>query len=213
MSTAKLLLALRKAGATGISAPRCGGCERELRYVRSQGAGDWGCSPCLERMHACAGCGEQRRPVTLDRQGRHRCQNCPDDQGDPLQELTQLVTALDPGLSRETIEATLQQATTRPAGQRRAAWAIVGRPDLLTGAGACAPSPAVLRFIDGLAAAGATQIVRPACPRCNGVKALSKLLDSLIMFRRALGFRGITCRPASAWTVVCRSLPTRATVA
>jgi hypothetical protein len=164
-------------------------------------------------MHACAGCGEQRRPVTLDRQGRHRCQNCPDDQGDPLQELTQLVTALDPGLSRETIEATLQQATTRPAGQRRAAWAIVGRPDLLTGAGACAPSPAVLRFIDGLAAAGATQIVRPACPRCNGVKALSKLLDSLIMFRRALGFRGITCRPASAWTVVCRSLPTRATVA
>jgi hypothetical protein len=178
LSAAKLLRALRKAGATGISAPRCGGRERELRYVRSQGAGDWGCSPCLERMHACAGCGEQRRPVTLDRQGRHRCQNCPDDQGDPLPELTQLVTALDPGLSRETIEATLQQATTRPAGQRRAAWAIVGRPGLLTGAGAYAPSPAVLRFTDGLAAAGAAQIVRPACPRCNGVKALSKLLDS-----------------------------------
>jgi hypothetical protein len=53
----------------------------------------------------------------------------------------------------------------------------VERPDLLTGAGADAPAPAVLRFIDGLVAAGATKVIKPACPRCTGVKALSKLLD------------------------------------
>jgi hypothetical protein len=177
LATARLLLALRTAGAAGISAPRCGGCMRELRYVRSADGGDWGCSPCLERPRPCAGCGELRRAVTLDRHGRHRCQNCPDTDGDPLEELARLVTALDPGLGRETITAALRQATSRPAGQRRLAWAIVARPDLLTGAGACAPSPAVLRFIDGLAKAGAAGIVKPACPRCAGVKALSKLLD------------------------------------
>ena len=177
LSAARLLLALRKEGAAGVSAPRCGGCMRELRYVRSQGGGGWGCSPCLEQVHACAGCGEQRRAVTLDRHGQRRCQNCPDTGGDPLEELAQLVTALDPGLSRETITATLQQATSRPAGQRRLAWAIVARPDLLTGAGADAPAPAVLRFINGLVAAGAAKVVKPACPRCTEVKALSKLLD------------------------------------
>jgi len=177
LAAGKLLLALRKAGATGVSAPRCGGCMRELRYVRSQRGGDWGCSPCLERLCTCAGCGAQRRAVTLDRRGGHRCQNCPDNDGDPVEELAQVVTALDPGLSRETVAAALRHATTRPAGQRRLAWAIVDRPDLLTGAGADAPAPAVLRFIDGLVAAGAVTVVRPACPRCTGVKALPKLLD------------------------------------
>ena len=139
LATARLLLALRTAGAAGVSAPRCGGCMRELRYVRSRAvatgaaAGAWsGSVP----ARAAANCGE-RSP--LDRHGRHRCQNCPDTDGDPLEELAQLVTALDPGLSRETIAATLQQATSRPAGQRRLAWAIAARPDLLTGAGACAP--------------------------------------------------------------------------
>jgi hypothetical protein len=54
LATARLLLALRTAGAAGISAPRCGGCMRELRYVRSADGGDWGCSPCLERPRPCA---------------------------------------------------------------------------------------------------------------------------------------------------------------
>ena len=177
-STAKLLLALNRAGATEVSPPRCGGCSRQLRYLRSRRGGDWGCSPCLEQRHTCAGCGEHRRAVTVDRHGGHRCQNCPDSGGDPLQELARLVTALDPGLSSETVAAALRQATARPAGQRRLAWAIVDRPDLLTGAGAFAPAPAVLRFIEGLVTAGATRVIKPACPRCGQVKALSKLLDA-----------------------------------
>jgi hypothetical protein len=178
LSTAKLLLALKRAGATEVSAPRCGGCMRELRYLRSRRGGDWGCSPCLDQPHTCAGCGQHRRAVTVDRHGRHRCQNCPDNEGDPLAELTRLVTALDPGLSRQAVAAAVQQATVRPAGQRRLAWAILERPGLLTGAGAFAPAPAVLRFIDGLVPAGATKVVTPACPRCGQVKTLSKLLDA-----------------------------------
>ncbi|WP_344597620.1 site-specific integrase [Streptomyces violaceusniger] len=35
----------------------------------------------------------------------------------------------------------------------------------------------MLRFIGELVAAGATEVIKPACPRCHGVKALSKLLD------------------------------------
>ncbi|MEY9995453.1 formylmethanofuran dehydrogenase subunit E [Streptomyces sp. V4I8] len=38
-------------------------------------------------------------------------------------------------------------------------------------------APAVLRFINELVEAGATRVVRPACPRCYEVKALSKLLE------------------------------------
>ncbi|MFL6054734.1 MAG: hypothetical protein ACJ72W_17700 [Actinoallomurus sp.] len=177
LAAGRLLLALRNAGAAQVSPPRCGGCGRELQYLRSQRGGDWGCSPCLDRVQTCAGCGEQRRPVTLDRHGRHRCQSCPDTDGDPVTELVRLVTNLDPALSTATIKTALQRATTRPTGQRRLAWAIVDRPDLLTGAGTYAPAPAVLRFIDNLVAAGATKVVKPACPRCGGVKALSKLLE------------------------------------
>jgi hypothetical protein len=54
---------------------------------------------------------------------------------------------------------------------------VTAQPDLLTGSGYQAPVPAVLRFLDELIEAGATRVVRPACPRCHEVKALSKLLD------------------------------------
>lgn len=147
-STAKLLLALRKASATGISAPRCGDCGKGLRYLRSRHGGDWSCTPCLDRQEVCAGCGEQRRVVSRDRHGLGRCARCPDTAGDPLGRLTALVASLDPQLNSETVVATLQRATSRPAGQRCLAWAIVEHPDLLTGAGARASTPAVLRGLD-----------------------------------------------------------------
>ncbi|MFI6360577.1 hypothetical protein ACIBJF_50585 [Streptomyces sp. NPDC050743] len=54
---------------------------------------------------------------------------------------------------------------------------MIERPELLTSAGHEAPTPAVLRFISELVAGGATTVVKPACPRCHGVTALSKLLD------------------------------------
>jgi hypothetical protein len=173
----RLLLALRAAGGLDVAAPRCGDCGRDVRSVRPTAGGGWSCARCLQvRQTTCAGCGQQRRPVSLDRHGRHRCARCPDTEGDPLGALTALLLALDPALSEGTITATLAAATAKHAGQRRLAWAILGRPDLLTGAGADAPTPAVLRFIDALVAAGATRVVRPACPRCGTVKTLSNLL-------------------------------------
>jgi hypothetical protein len=94
-----------------------------------------------------------------------------------MQSLIQLVAGRDPGLGRLQVLAAVGRATVRPAGQRRLAWAVLDSPDLLTGAGSNAPTPAVLRFIDELVTAGATAITRPACPRCGRVVALSKRLD------------------------------------
>jgi hypothetical protein len=49
----------------------------------------------------------------------------------------------------------------------------------LTGAGAQAPVPSVLRLIDALCEAGATGIVRPPCPHCGRTVRLSKARGEL----------------------------------
>lgn len=136
-----------------------------------------GGAPCLDKPAVCAGCRQQRRVVSRDRHGRPRCAKCPDIGDNPLEELTQLVTGMDPVLDADTIRAALERATKRPAGQRRLAWAVIARPELLTNAGHEAPTPAMLRFISSLVTSDATTIVRPACPRCHIVKTLSKLLN------------------------------------
>ncbi|MEU5105199.1 site-specific integrase [Streptomyces sp. NPDC021354] len=174
---AKLLMALHEAGAQDTALPRCGECGRPRPYVGSRSGGRWGCSPCFDKPAACAGCHQQRRVVSRDRHGQPRCAKCPDTDGDPVKELTQLITGLDPALDADTVRTALERATKRPAGQRRLAWTVIDRPELLISAGHEAPTPAMLRFISELIAAGATTVVKPACPRCHGVKALSKLLD------------------------------------
>ncbi|MFI1205630.1 hypothetical protein ACH4VR_40460 [Streptomyces sp. NPDC020883] len=145
---AKLLMALHEAGAQNVALPRCGECGRACGYVGSSKGGHWGCSRCFDKPAVCAGCHEERRVVSRDRHGEPRCTNCPDTEGDPLQELTELVTGLDPALNDDVVLAALGRATVRPAGQRRLAWAVVARPELLTGAGYEAPTPAALRFVD-----------------------------------------------------------------
>jgi hypothetical protein len=160
---AKLLMALREAGAHDISPPRGGQCGRERPWVGSQRGGQWTCSPCSDKPAVCAGCGELRRVVSRDRDGEPRCAHCPDTAGDPLAELIGQVTGLDSALDTDTVLSALGRATVRPAGQRRLAWAVLARPELLTGAGYDAPAPAVLRFIDELVAAGASKVVRPSC--------------------------------------------------
>ena len=71
----------------------------------------------------------------------------------------------------------------KPAQLRKLAWALQESPALLTGGGAEAPFPMVLRLIDALCDAGATRIARPPCPRCGRVVALSKLGDGLRVCR------------------------------
>jgi hypothetical protein len=121
--------------------------------------------------------------VSRDRVGEPRCADCPDTAGDPLAKLVAVVTGLDSALDATSVLDALGRATVRPAGQPRLAWAVTARPDLLAGARYASLAPAVLRFIDELVAAGATKVVRPACPRCRQVKALSKLLDGLRVYR------------------------------
>src|SRR6266540_2605207 len=176
-AVARLLLALRLAGAQDVAAPRCAQCDREVRYPCSRRGGSWGCSGCFDKHERCAGCGDQRRVVSRDRHGRPRCAHCPDTHRDTLERLAELVSGLDPALDRETVLAAVRRATARPAGQHRLAWAVLQHPELLTGRGHLAAAPAVLRFVDELVVAGATVVARPACPCCHRVLALSKRLE------------------------------------
>ena len=99
--------------------------------------------------------------------------------GDPVDALLILLSELEPVLSSEVVLEALGQAAARPGGRRRIARAVVDRPGLLTGQGARAEFPGVLRFISALVKAGAVVVVEPPCPRCGRRKQLSALVDGL----------------------------------
>ena len=95
----------------------------------------------------------------------------------------EVINAVDPGLTADAISAAITATVARPADLQKLAWAIEAVPELLTGDGAKAPFPMVLRLIDALCDAGATRIQRPACPRCHRVVTLSKKRDGLRICR------------------------------
>lgn len=178
----ELLVALRRAGARTISAPRCTACHKELRSFQRRAA-DWYCSVCIRPRRACASCGAVRQVHSVGRHGEPRCEACPVEHEDPLVVVSRVVRGVDPGLDEATITAALQAVTTRAGQRRQLAWALEDRPSLLTGTGAQAPVPSVLRLIDALCAAGARGVVPPPCPHCRRVVRLSKLRDGLRMCR------------------------------
>jgi len=174
-----LLIALRIAGAAVISPPACAGCGRHLRTLQRRGQ-DWYCAVCGPRQGLCAACGRQRIITSFDRQGQPRCSHCPDrDDRDPLVVLAAVAATADPGLSAEQVTAAARRVFSRPAKLWQLAWAIENDPGLLTGDGARAPMPGVLRFIDELRAAGAEQITRPACPRCHRAVRLYRRIGGM----------------------------------
>lgn len=177
-----LLVALSETGAPGISPPRCASCDKQLRSFQRRGE-DWYCGVCGPRPLACAACGKLRKVAARDRTGEPRCLSCPPDGPDPREVLVQVVRAVDPTVGPSTVAGALDHATSRAGQRRHLAWALQDRPELLTGAGAEAPVPSVLRFIDALCDAGATGVVRPACPHCGRVVQLSKLRDGLRICR------------------------------
>jgi hypothetical protein len=75
------------------------------------------------------------------------------------------------------VAAAVNAAVPQAGRRHQLAWAVQERPDLLTGAGAEAPIPSVLRLIDELCDAGSTRIVRPGCYRCGRVVRLTKQHD------------------------------------
>ncbi len=171
---ADLLIALRKAGAEQISPPVCATCGKPLRTLQRRGQ-DWYCAVCGPRPRRCAACGQERIIAGIDRKGRPRCGQCPDQDGpEALVVLTAVVHRLDPSLPASAVHAAARRVFARPAKLRQLAWAVEDRPELLTGAGAEAPIPAVLRLIDELCDAGAQTITRPACPRCRRVIGLHR---------------------------------------
>jgi hypothetical protein len=89
------------------------------------------------------------------------------------------MAGLEPALSPEAVLGALGQAAARPDGRHRIAAAVTGKPGLLTGQGARAPVPGVLRFIGALARAGAVAVVDPPCPRCGRQRPLGVPVDGL----------------------------------
>jgi len=166
-AVADLLIALRAAGATGISAPACAECGKHLRTFQRRGD-DWYCGVCGPVQESCAACGKLRPVNCRDRDGMPRCAKCPPDDGrDPVGLITEVVTGIDPSLPAEAVAAAVATAAPQAGQRRRLAWALQDRPALLTGAGAEAPVPSVLRLINGLCDRGAQAIIQPACPGCG----------------------------------------------
>lgn len=178
-----LLIGLRAAGARQVSPPVCATCGKSLRTLQRRGQ-DWYCAVCGSRREPCTSCGLTRPVSGRDRDGRPHCVDCPPgDERDPLEVIVEVVTGVDPTLSAAVVTAAVGAAVTNAGQRRRLAWALTERPDLLSGAGAEAPVPSVLRLIDWLGDAGATHIVRPACPHCRRVVALVKPRNGLRLCR------------------------------
>lgn len=93
--------------------------------------------------------------------------------------LLALMAELEPGLSAEAVLGALEQAAARHDGRWRIAAVVTADPGLLTGEGARAPVPGVLRFIGALARAGATSVVEPPCPRCGRQRPLGVPVEGL----------------------------------
>lgn len=181
--TGTLLVGLVEAGAVNISPPRCTECGKPLRTFHRR-AENWYCNACGPTPLSCAVCEKTRRVAARDRQGHPRCHACPPDDGpDPIEIILQVIAAVDPGVAPETVSVAVAQVTSRGGQRRQLAWTIEDRPELLTGAGAEAGVPSVLRLIDALCEAGATNIVPPACPHCGRVVTLSKIRDGLRLCR------------------------------
>jgi hypothetical protein len=188
-----LLIALRQAGAVNISAPVCAECGKALHTLQRRGE-HWYCGVCGPRLEPCAGCGKTRRIARRDRMGRPLCVGCrPDDSADSMHVLHEIITAIDPLIDAAVVDAAIS-AAARAGDRHRLAWALQDRPELLTGAGAEASVPSVLRLIDALIDAGAQGIIRPACPHCGRVIALNKPRDGVRLCRNCVAkSRAETC--------------------
>jgi hypothetical protein len=181
-----LLVALRDAGAANISPPVCAGCGTQLRTFHRRGE-HWYCSSCGPRPRRCASCGQERIVASLDRRGAPRCSRCPErDERNPVQILTEVITALEPMMPTVAVTAAISRVFSKRGNLQHLAWAIEERPGLLTGDGAQAPLPGVLRLIDELCEAGTQTITRPACPRCQRIIRLHRRIGGLWLCRNCV---------------------------
>ncbi|NLE81161.1 MAG: hypothetical protein GX610_16570 [Rhodococcus sp.] len=191
----ELLLAARSIGAEQIAPPLCTGCDRPLHGSLARIGENWYCHTCGRPRERCVSCGNLRPVGRRDRHGRPHCHRCPvPDSRDPDAVLVEVITTLDPALTATTIVAAGALAAPRLTARRMLAWTIEDHPGLLTGDGYEAPIPAVLRLIDALCSAGATGIVRPACPGCGRVTPLTRCWEGRRICRRcSIADRSVPC--------------------
>lgn len=180
-----LLIALRQAGSTAVSAPVCAECGKQLRTLQRRGE-DWYCGGCGPNREPCAGCGNLRPVSSRDRHGDPRCVACPSGELDPGRIVVDIVAQIDPALPADVVASAVIAAAPRTGQRHQLAWALQDRPSLLTGAGAQAPVPSVLRLTDLLCEAGSTTIVRPPCPHCGRMLTLVKPRDGLRLCRNCV---------------------------
>ena len=181
-----LLIALNKAGASGVSAPMCAECGKHLRTLQRRGE-EWYCGVCGPVRQPCGKCGRIRPIATRERDGQPRCMACPTESGtDPLELAVEVITAADAAVSTDVAAAAVRTAAPRSGQRQRLAWALQDRPELLTGAGAEAPTQSVLRLIDTLCDAQSSAIVRPPCPRCGRVIRLHRRIDGKWLCRNCV---------------------------
>ncbi|MFG2041974.1 hypothetical protein [Dactylosporangium sp. NPDC048998] len=194
-----MLVAVRAAGATAISAPCCAGCGKPLQTFTRKGQ-DWYCSSCEHRRACCASCGQTKRVKIIDRDGQPRCAQCCDvDDRDPMSVIHRVVADLDPRAERETIVSAVNQCCRQGAYQQKLAWAIESDPALLTGEGHRAPLRVIPRFVERLHAAGVAGIVLPACPGCRRVVRIDKPLGGVRVCRTCIAHSRIEeCSRCSA---------------
>lgn len=190
----KLLTALREAGAVNVSPPVCTECAKPIRAFQRRGQ-NWYCGVHGPQTAACIVCGNIRPIAQRDRQQQPHCWHCPlSEERDPTEVLIDLVASIDPVLDVQLVTVAIRTAAPQPGQRRRLAWALQDRPELLTGAGAQAPVPSVLRLIDALAEHGSDRIVRPPCPHCGRIIALVKPRDGLRLCRNCVAkSRAETC--------------------
>jgi hypothetical protein len=202
-----LLITLVKAGATTISPPICAKCGQRLRTLQRRGE-DWYCWLCGPVRLPCANRGDVERVHSRDRDGKPRCKTCGPGTGldggsDPAGIVIEVVTVLDAALPPEAITAAVNTAAAQAGKRHQLAWAVQDRPGLLTGAGAEAPVPAVLRLIDNLCNAGATGIIRPPCPHCGRVIRLHRPIDGRWLCRNCVAKS--RAQPCSGCGRVCEA--------
>ena len=192
------LLVVLASHSGAISPPRCADCHKALRSFHRRGE-DWCCSVCGTTRVECAICRRPARVAARDRAGRPRCSSCLPDGPDPVAIVLEVLRRLEPSLDADTVRFAFEAVTSRAGQRRQLAWALEDRPELLCGAGAEAPTPSVLGFIDALVEAGATRIVRPACPRCHRVVRLSQVREGLRICRGCEArLRAVPCTRCAA---------------
>jgi hypothetical protein len=108
--------------------------------------------------------------------------------------MVRIVARIDPALPADVVAAAVIAAVSQPGQRQQLTWALQARPELLTGAGAEAPVPAVLRLIDLLCDGGSTKVARPPCPHCGRLLTLVKPRDGLRLCRNCVAkSRAETC--------------------